>query len=182
MGAVASLPTIWSSSGAVLRQCLPAIEQRRQTRFLMCLSDHKPRSLPAARDSLGTKEPTLFRPQSKASTVIRLFPSQAVSLYHDSWPTRPPVQRGQGSGRRPRWNGANRGKMRGKRKFNRRSARGLRLSPWCEPIPYNLSALRRMHPEPVRGPEPVQDAFVPYSFPRGNEWSGPASLLIIVRP
>ena len=54
MGAVVSLATIWSSSGAVLRQCLPAIEQRRETRFLMCLSDHKPRSLPAARDSLGT--------------------------------------------------------------------------------------------------------------------------------
>ena len=100
---------------------------------------------------------------SSASSLLRPSLSTMIVGPHDR-----PFSGARDPGAGPGGMGANRGKMRGKQKFNRRSGRGLRLSPWREPIPYNLSALRRMHPEPVRGPEPVQDAFVPYSFPAGE--------------
>ena len=49
-------------------------------------------------------------------------------------------------------------------------------------LPTILSALLRMSPEPVEGPEPVQGAFVPYSFPPWNEWSRPTSPPIMRNP
>ena len=85
------------------------------------------------------------------------------------------------SSRPPRSNGATREDLRGKREIARHPARGIRFSPGFWSTPRHLPALLRMNPEPGGGPQQVQGAFVPYSFPRRNEWSRPATLSLIPR-